>query len=245
MIVLPLAGKSLRFKEAGIEGPKWSLKVGNQSILTRAIQSIRTSRRPHEEIVLGCLPDQINLLKVALNPELHREVTLVTIDQTTNGQAESVFRIIEKTKVDASERLIIWCGDSAFNSDVFNFELRVGNWMLVSKLLGDHWSFVREFNGVVVEVTEKVRISDHASLGLYAFDSLQDFLETSPLEIRDGYKESFVAPLYNSLITKRKRVEMFSLDPSDYYPLGTPKEIIQTSYRMKWELPIEFESFNL
>lgn len=245
MIVLPLAGKSLRFKDAGIEGPKWSLKVGNQSILTRAIQSIMNSRSPHEEIVLGCLANQINTLKVALNPELYKKVSIVTLDQTTNGQAETVFRIIEKTKADALERLIIWCGDSAFNNNSFNFALRDGNWMLVSKLLGEHWSFVREINGEVIEVTEKVRISDHASLGLYAFDSLQDFLETSPLEIRDGYTESFVAPLYNSLITKRKRVEMFSIDPSDYYPLGTPKEIIQTAHRMKWELPLEFESFNL
>jgi choline kinase len=245
LIVLPLAGHSLRFKEAGIESPKWSLKIGNQSILTRAIQSIIKSCNPHEEIVLGCLAHQINTLKVALNSELHRKVSIVTLNQTTNGQAETVFRIIEKIEADASERLVIWCGDSAFSSDAFSFALRDGNWMLVSKLSGDHWSFVREINGEVVEVTEKVRISDHASLGLYSFDSLQDFLETSPLEIRDGYRESFVAPLYNSLIKKRKKVEMFSIDPSDYYPLGTPKEIIQTAHRMKWELPLEFESFNL
>lgn len=245
MIVLPLAGKSSRFREVGIETPKWSLKIGNQSILSRAIQSIIKSRRADEEIVLGCLPDQINILKGSLYSELLSEVTIVTIDRTTNGQAESVFRIIEKTKINISERLIIWCGDSAFNSDSFNFTWRDGNWILVSRLMGDHWSFVRERNGKVVEVTEKVRISDNASVGLYAFESLQDFLETSPLEIRDGYRESFVAPLYNLLISKRKSVEMFGIDPSDYYPLGTPKEIIETAYRMKWELPLEFDSFNL
>jgi trehalose-6-phosphatase len=102
------------------------------------------SRSPHEEIVLGCLANQINTLKVALNPELYKKVSIVTLDQTTNGQAETVFRIIEKTKADALERLIIWCGDSAFDNNAFNFALRDGNWMLVSKLSGNHWSFVRE-----------------------------------------------------------------------------------------------------
>jgi len=244
VIVIPLAGKSERFKAVGIDQPKWSLKVGSQSILDRAIVSVLSSCDEGEQIVLGCLTGQLETLSKALEAKTLEQVILVELEKPTKGQAESVLRIINKVNVDISERLVIWCGDSAFKSSAFNFRSQKGSWILVSALPGDHWSFDKEKNGKVIEVAEKLRISDHASLGLYSFGTAEDFLNTEPLEIRAGYTESFVAPLFNDLITKSKQVEMFAIDSRDYFPLGTPKEIIETAHRMKWALPEEFGRFN-
>jgi choline kinase len=245
MIILPIAGKSSRFKKVGVNQPKWTLEVGKQYILNRAIESIIDSRNAGEEIVMGCLSEQLDSLSQILSPEMQSNVTIVTLDHETNGQAESVLRIIEKIRVDPQDRLIVWCGDSAFNVRAFNFKSKTGSWILVSNLPGEHWSFVRESADGVIEVAEKLRISDHASLGLYAFDTVQDFLDTSPLEIHKGYKESFIAPLYNTLIGKKKRVEMYQIAADDFYPLGTPREILETAHRMKWDPPAELLDLSL
>jgi choline kinase len=236
---VPLAGEGSRFKEAGIFHPKWSLQVGNESILTRAIQSILNSRKIDEQIVLGCLAEHVEFVSQNLSVDVLSQISLVTLDYSTKGQAETVLRILEKIQINESERLIIWCGDSAFRSEAFDFCFKAGNWLLVSDLPGDHWSFVREYNGAVVEVAEKSRISNHASVGLYGFETVQVFLDTKPLELRLGYKETYVAPLYNTLISNGKKIQMYAIDPEDYFPLGTPREIIKTAARMNWHIPNE------
>ena len=243
MIIVPLAGEGSRFKEVGIFQPKWSLQVGNESILSRAIQSILNSRNVNERIVLGCLAEQVEFVSQVLSIGVLNQISLVTLDYSTKGQAETVLRILEKIQVNESERLIIWCGDSAFKSEAFEFGSKAGNWLLVSDLPGEHWSFVREYHGEVIEVAEKSRISNHASVGLYAFETVQVFLDTKPLDLRLGYKESFVAPLYNTLISKEISIEMYAIDPEDYFPLGTPIEILKTATRMNWNLPNELSYF--
>jgi choline kinase len=244
VILLPVAGQSARFKEVGIDPPKWSLQVGNQSIINRAINSVLDSRNVNEQLVVTCLKEHLEFFTQAINKELYEKITFVTLDHQTNGQAETILRTLEKIQVNNHERLIIWCGDSAFRPESFNFSSKKGNWILVSNLPGDHWSFVKQENGKVIEVTEKSRISNHASLGLYSFDTIQSFIDTKPLDLRWGYKESFVAPLYNTLISKEEKIEMFSIDPQDYFPMGTPKEIVKTAKRMNWDLPNELIYFS-
>jgi choline kinase len=245
VIIVPLAGEGSRFKEVGIFQPKWSLQVGNESILSRAIQSILNSRNINERIVLGCLAEQVEFVSQVLSIGVLNQISLVTLDYSTKGQAETVLRILEKIQVNESERLIIWCGDSAFRSEAFEFGSKAGNWLLVSDLPGEHWSFVREYDGEVIEVAEKSRISNHASVGLYAFETVQVFLDTKPLDLRLGYKESFISPLYNSLIIKKRKIEMYAIDAHDYYPFGTPKEILETSKRMNWIPPAELNHLAL
>jgi NDP-sugar pyrophosphorylase family protein len=239
MIVIPLAGKSTRFRNEGINIPKWSLEVGDKTVLSRAIESILESRNGCEKILIGLPASLYENFDESLDPKIIGLLEVVELDDETSGQADTVYRMLQKQSFDKSERLVIWCGDSAFRADAFNFGAVTGNWILVSELPGDHWSFVKVLEGKVVEVAEKRRISDFTSLGLYAFETIETFLGTSPDVIHPEYEESFVAPLFNRLIDQNNNVKFFQIEAGDYFRLGTPVELIETCLRMKWELPAE------
>ena len=58
-----------------------------------------------------------------------------------------------------------------------------------------------EFNdGKIVDVVEKIRVSDLASIGLYYFKTWKDYKEiylNYKKEIKEKYKEVYIAPMYH------------------------------------------------
>jgi hypothetical protein len=237
MIVIPLAGRSSRFKFSGVLDPKWSISLGSETVLMKAFKSVRDSLQINEKFAFGVPKEFEKLFWNSFIGIDRSQIDVVFLNQTTNGQSETVERILRNINLNQSERLVIWCGDSAFDSSSVKFQNWNCNWLLVSNLPGTHWSFVKEDNHKVTQVAEKKRISNLASVGLYGFESIKKFMSLEPSRIRFGYEESFVAPLYNTLIERGETVRCFTLNPIKFYPLGTPVEMVLTCKRMGWNYP--------
>jgi hypothetical protein len=95
---------------------------------------------------------------------------------------------------------------------------------------GDHWSFVRlGEDGWAVDVVEKKRISNFASIGLYWFAAARlyagayDAFFADPANLVRG--ERYVAPLYRHLILKGGKISISDLPVEDVHVLGTPAEL--------------------
>lgn len=77
----------------------------------------------------------------------------------------------------------------------------------------------------MARTTEKVRISDLCSNGLYYFSSVSLFEESFKLFANQtDIKELFVAPIYNVLIRKGLRVKYILLEKNQTLFAGTPSE---------------------
>ena len=104
----------------------------------------------------------------------------------------------------------------------------------MTMLYGDQYSFARlDQQQRVVEVTEKIRISDHASTGWYYFSNGSNFLDFSDEMIRSHEKtlgEYYVIPVYQKYIND-DRVVGISIS-SRMWDLGTPvgKEYFENTY---------------
>jgi len=81
----------------------------------------------------------------------------------------------------------------------------------------------------VVELREKKRISDHATVGLYWFDSAKRYINAYQAYYsvagREEKGERYVAPLYNQLIDEGKTVHIDVLKLADVGMLGTPDQV--------------------
>jgi len=234
LIVIPLAGESSRFKNEGIFEPKWSLIVGGKTILEKSIESVLPSMREFENILFIVNTESESTLRSIMVRYEFLNIHVSTLDHSTMGQADSVLRGLKDGDYDLEDRLVIWCGDSAFEPTALNFRSRSGNWLATSMLEGDHWSFVELVNGEVRQVTEKLRISNHASIGLYGFNSAREFMELNLTQVLDDYKEMYVAPLYNQLIKLNRRVDIIEIDCMKFLPFGTPRELLETSKKHGW-----------
>jgi dTDP-glucose pyrophosphorylase len=96
---------------------------------------------------------------------------------------------------------------------------------------GDHWSFVKiNRQGFATQVTEKRRISPHCSVGSYYFKRYDDFkfiYKKYINEIKKVYREAYIAPMYQYLINRDKKVNILCMNKSDIISLGTPDEVIK------------------
>lgn len=204
------------------------------TVLNKSINSIVNSLNEFETLLLIIDSSHEHILSPIIEEYKNLNLNVYKINSPTLGQADTVRRGLVNYKYNPAERLVIWCGDSAFKSGSLSFEEEAGNWMGVSKLNGDHWSFVEQKNGLVCQVAEKKRISELASIGLYGFNSVTEFLRLDFSGVLKENTEIYVAPLYNQLILAGEEIRIVEIEKGDYYPFGTPEEFLETCLRLGW-----------
>jgi dTDP-glucose pyrophosphorylase len=219
-----MAGQSLRFKKIGFNEPKWTIQIGDQTMFELALQSIIPLRKTNEKIVLIVLEtDRLKLLEIISKIQVEN-MQIITLNHPTTGQAETVLLGLEQIKFNEIERLVVWCSDSVISNLSTEYKKLVSNHIVLAKMPGNQWSFAKVSGKKVIKTTEKKRISPLASIGLYFFQSINEYLD---LEIINNFEfsESYIAPLYNQLIEKNKSVTFTEISKNEFFSLGTPQEL--------------------
>jgi dTDP-glucose pyrophosphorylase len=103
-------------------------------------------------------------------------------------------------------------------------------WIPVFRASGDQWSFVRlDDDGNAVEVVEKTRISDLATVGLYYFNAWSAFKQSyhdTHDEVIEKYGETYICPLYQYCIDREDSVRVTEIEPALIHVLGTPDDVV-------------------
>jgi len=236
MILIPMAGLSRRFSDAGYAMPKYMLQARGRSVFAHAVASF--------EAYFETLPFFFALRDVQGTADFVaaecralgiRDARIVVLDAPTSGQAETVALGLERGSVPRSEPLTI------FNIDTFRPGFRyptgfdvtaIGGYLEVFRGSGANWSYVRPSapgSDRVAETTEKVPISDLCCTGLYHFGSAGLFLDAYR-PFRDGaaeamgLKETYVAPMYNLLLREGRDIRYAVVDPDEVIFCGVPAE---------------------
>ena len=242
-LVVPIAGKSSRFKEI-TQVPKWALEVGGKTVLERAVESTLAESNLKISKVIFVVLKEFETLLSSLQFEGHSISDLgkiVSLESTPNGQALSAAYALDF--VSQSEGLLIWNGDSTLTRGWSTGLRPEGNWLLLSRLSGDQWSFARVSKNSVLETAEKKRIGPLASLGLYRFESKKLF-QTALASSLGAKAERYVAPLYNEVLSRGTAVGWSEIPPSWFHSLGTPAELIQSCEKNGWSVPKEFRQWH-
>ena len=232
MIVLPMAGLSQRFVDAGYDRPKYALPLAGRPIFDWALLSFRRSFGL-EPLLLVCrdLPGLQAFLEERLAVNNVPDARILMLPAPTEGQAETVAKGLEWAGIGGAEPV------SVFNIDTFRPGLTVpanpsvaGSDGYLETFLGEgtHWSFAEPSgpgSDRVSRVVEKVRISDYCSTGLYYFSnaSLYERAYARELATRSSH-ELFVAPLYQHLIADGCDIRMTVINREDVFFCGTPAE---------------------
>lgn len=236
MFVIPIGGEGKRFKQVGIDRPKWALPLAGRPVLFWVLSSF-SKTLADEEFCIVFLGDKAvrgTLERIASRAGLS-SCRFEELTAPTRGQAETVQFGLERASVALSEPVTI------FNCDTLRprFEIPESKWSSDGYLEcveapGSHWSFVRPGieSGSVREVVEKRRISTLCSTGLYRFgerSGFEDSFRTNLVNNTPG--EIFVAPLYNHLINRGRRVEYGVIGRDEVEFCGTPEEYLDCKVR--------------
>ena len=227
-----MVGRSSRFFNEGYALPKYQLDLNGHSVFYHAVNSFRGYFKTDFFLfVIRSDFDSMNFINNEILKLGIHAFQIVVLDFETDGQAHTCYEGIMQSKKSDDEDLYI------FNIDTFRpdfvkpqLEKKCDGFLEVFLGDGDGWSFIEPGeNYSVLRTTEKDRISDFCSDGLYFFNRLSLF-NSAYLEARASGStvkgEYYVAPLYNNLIKNGLNVCYQLIDSSQVIFCGTPNEYI-------------------
>lgn len=233
-IVVPMAGRGERFAQRGYRDPKPLIPVHGREMIQRVIANLRPDSVPHRFIFV-CLLEHLDRFPLAA--ALVRwagPCEIVAVPGITSGAAATVLAAREFIEND-SPLMIANC-DQLVRVSMDRYlgcvDDRGLDGLIMTMTASDpKWSFVRRGpSGDVVEVAEKVPISNEATVGIYNFRRGCDFCRAADSMIRKGVttrNEFYVAPVYNELIAEGMRIGAYALRaPTEaMYGIGTPEDL--------------------
>ena len=226
LLIIPMAGRGSRYANVGYTTPKPLIEINGKPMLYHAFQSVKDV--PYDKVIFIALTEHEQLYGVSklIKEQIVAEFELILLDDVTEGQLCTVLEAREFFK--EGERLVIAASDtyikSNFGQEIENSKDCAGL-ISVAKLAGDHWSFAKtDDNDNVIEVAEKVRISDNASTGLYYFSNSKIFQKEAEELIAQketAKGEYYIMPLYSKYIQKNKRITISKAE--EIWDMGTPE----------------------
>jgi dTDP-glucose pyrophosphorylase len=230
--IITMAGFGRRFLDAGYAVPKYRITVHNRSLFCWSMLSLSQFIDAGTDFVFiareddqaeAFIREEAAALKI-------RSSYVVQLPAPTDGQATTA--MAAKTAIQDSKAPIF-----IYNIDTFVHplalsprDIRGDGWIPCFDAPGDAWSFAAaDATGRVREVREKVRISPHATIGLYWFSSFALYEDlylrrySNPTDLEAG--ERYVAPVYNTLIADARNVYLQDVPLSAVIPLGVPADV--------------------
>lgn len=219
-IIVPAAGLSSRFPNMR---PKYSLfTYSGEMMLKKSLEPFIDNYH----ITIGILKkhdDEYNL-KSLIENEIKGDITVVVLENETLGPSDTVYQILEKTKIPDSHEIFIKDCDS-----FFEFEYSQGNFICVDRLSNQQTvnrpaskSYViSNDQGIITKIIEKSIISNTFCVGGYKFESASLF-KSSFQKLKNLNAELFVSGIIEICLNENY---IFSEKlVSNYIDVGTSKE---------------------
>lgn len=224
-VIITMAGEGIRFKKAGYSIPKHMIKIKDKTMFEWAMLTLKDFY--DEKFIFVTLEKNNDLSFINEKCELLciKKRKIIPIGNVTSGQAETVLKAEKEINLD--EPILIYNVDTYVEPyELRKTDVRGYGFVPCFKANGTHWSFVKfDSNKRIFNITEKVRISEYGSIGLYYFSSFSLFRKCFGEYYPRESKEKYIAPIYNILIKDNKQVYTSILDSKKVHVLGTPEEV--------------------
>ena len=229
-IIITMAGRGSRFREKGYLCPKYMIEVCGKTLFEWSIESLRGYMNYAKQwiFIVQKKDAAIDFIKEKCFSFSIYDYKIMELDHVTDGQATTCLYGIEECSEESS--ILIYNIDTYVEPFELKYDSITGDGFIPCfKAEGEHWSFIKKDNeGNVIEVSEKRRISDNCSLGVYYFSSARLYKKVYNSfykNHRNDYKERYIAPLYNFMIDNNYVVTMELIDYRKVHVLGTPDEL--------------------
>lgn len=230
-VIITMAGIGSRFRKAGYNCPKYMIEAKGKTLFEWSMDSL-IGYNDHVSKYIFIVQKQgqtEHFIREKMKQYGIDEVIVIGIDYLTDGQATTCMLGIPYCEPD--EAILVYNIDTYVEPKEMKFEDISGEGHIPCFCAdGDHWSFVKlDDNGKVVEVREKLRISEYCTLGAYYFSSASLYKALYEEYYADNSKveknEKYIAPLYNYMIEKDCSVTISVVNTNKVHVLGTPEEL--------------------
>jgi NDP-sugar pyrophosphorylase family protein len=224
-IVIPMAGRGQRFIDEGYDKPKPLIEVMGVPMIKRVIDSLALKKYECRFIFIALQEH----LEQGLQDYLSDKGTVIPLNLVTEGAVCTTLMALKHINNDTP--LVIANCDQYLEWDFDNFISDASEYdgsVVVFNSTNPHHSYALVKKGVVIQVAEKVVISDKACAGIYYFSRGSDYINSAVMMIAKNIRtnnEFYIAPVYNELISDHRRLSIYEIDVNKKHMLGTPNEL--------------------
>lgn len=230
-IVIPMAGRGSRFKDAGYEMPKPLIDIYGHRMIDYVIENIRPAGE--YRFYFLCLKEHLDKYDLEKHlKDIEPTCKVIPINKVTEGAACTV--LLAEKYIDNNDPLMIANSDQYVDIDINDY-LKSGEEHdgLIMTMYADDakWSFINfDARGYVTEVREKEVISNEATVGIYNFAHGADYVKYAKKMIDMNLRvnnEFYVAPVYNLMIEDGKYISYYNIGGvgAGMYGLGVPADL--------------------
>jgi NDP-sugar pyrophosphorylase family protein len=232
-IIIPLAGNSDLFTNAGFHYPKPLIESKGKTLIEWVIENPAKHRVVNNFLFIIREEDVVkyhldNTLKLLLP-----NCEIVILKKLTRGSLCSVLMSIDC--IGDNDELLILNGDQVINFDFNEFydywkSINADSGLVLFESVHPRWSYARLENNFVVETAEKNPISNKSIAGYYYFKNAKMFFENAfevilnDVKYEDNY---FISPVINQYVLKNLKVGAFQIDKSLYHSFYSPQMLIE------------------
>lgn len=232
-IIVPLAGPSELFINAGYHYPKPLIEINGKTMIEWVVENPSTIKREHQFIFILKEEDILkyhldNTLKL-LSPKCE----IIKLKRATKGGLCSTLMAIDK--ISSGDSILILNGDQIIDidyNDVDEYwrEENVDAGLVIFNSLHPRWSYARIENGEVVQTAEKNPISNKSIAGYYYFEKAGDFFEAAFESIKNDTQfegNYYISPVINQYVLKNRKIKAFTVKNEAYHSFYSPQMLTE------------------
>lgn len=223
-IIIPLGGIGKRFSDNGYTKPKPLIKVLGKEIIFWLLDSLNIEESDNVYIPYNEFLDAYNFEEIVNSK--YPNIKLKTLPPT-NGPSETIKLCINHFDIDG--KIVLLDGDNWYEEDILERVRENDNNLTVyfnSTSTEPLFSYIKLEGDKIVDIKEKIKISDNANSGCYVFKSAKQVLEY--IDKIEKKSEKFISDIIAEMIKDGEYFSSIGITNS-HHVLGTPQQIIEFS----------------
>lgn len=257
-IIIPIGGKGERFKKNGlVTRPKHLIEIYDKPMILHVLDNL--SITPEDNLFIITYKDynnyvinykDRNCVMEDILFENYPNLNLIYINRYTDGAAETlclgIQSMIAKNMINNKPVMVLDC-DTFYTYDVLN-EYRMSSnknsvFYTINTEKDPIYSYIllSDNSKQIIDIKEKVKISDNANTGIYCFSNMTYLLNKIAAVINDNKR--FNNEYYTSCVVKEcinaDSVYGIEIPGNQVFNVGTPKQLtdfINNSYAFLFDL---------
>jgi len=230
-IIIPIGGLGKRFSDFGYDLPKPLVRTLGEHLIIECINSLKTSSDDIIYIVYRTELDRYNFSDLVKFKFPKSKFRFIPINFDTRGAAETVLQCLTKMDNDALSKLtIVLDSDNLYKDDVIKVSKERNDNLIfyhITNIEKPIYSYINiDDSDRVLDIKEKVKISQNACIGAYCFKSALELRDNIMNIIKDDIKTSnefYISNVYKYLLDSNKNITSYKVE--NYICLGTPEQL--------------------
>jgi beta-phosphoglucomutase-like phosphatase (HAD superfamily) len=240
-IIIPLGGKGSRFQTNEYSLPKPLIKVLNKEIIFYVLDNLVLHSDDNVFIIYNNTLNNHNFCNIIKNkyPKIHR----IELTTQTKGAAETVYTGINYilnnkdtifNHININLKTILIDGDAFYTEDILGYFRNLDNELNAVFYFKNYdqtpiFSYITmDQSNIITNMKEKIKISDNANTGAYAFNNIHKLYHYSKYIVENNITfkdEPYTSCIISEMIERGEQFKGIEINNDFFFSLGTPKQV--------------------